>query len=125
MDKAKRKAIEAAGMQFTTVAEFLGLTPEEEAFIELRVAVSMAARRARIRRKLTQAQVARRINSTEPLVVKAEAGASDVSLDLMFRSLFAAGGTLADLLPKRSPRRARPAAKAKPVASREAAKDKK
>lgn len=34
MSKAKREALEAAGYKFTTVAEWLGLTPEQEAQVE-------------------------------------------------------------------------------------------
>lgn len=103
MRKEKREALEAAGVRFGTVAEFLGLTPEEEAIVELRVAVSMAVRRARERHNLTQIQVARKIKSTQARIAKIESDASDVSLDLMFRGLFAAGGSLADIAPKRKP----------------------
>jgi DNA-binding XRE family transcriptional regulator len=105
MRKEKREALEAAGVRFGTVAEFLGLTPEEEAIVELRVAVSMAVRRARERHNLTQAQVAKKIKSTQARIAKIESDASDVSLDLMFRGLFAAGGSLDDLAPKQRPAR--------------------
>jgi transcriptional regulator with XRE-family HTH domain len=105
--KEKQQALEAAGMRFTTVAEFLGLTPEEEALVELRVAVSVAARRARERNHLTQAQIARRIKSSQSRVNLIESGAPDVSLDLMFRGLFAAGGTLSDVLPTPKPKASR------------------
>jgi predicted XRE-type DNA-binding protein len=108
MRKEKREALEAAGVQFGTVSEFLGLTPEEEAIIELRVAVSMAVRRARERHNLTQAQVARKIKSTQSRVAKIESDASDVSLDLMFRGLFAAGGSLDDISLKRRTSRRKP-----------------
>lgn len=97
MRKEKQEALEAAGMQFTTVADFLGLTPEEEALVELRVAVSIAVRQARERNHLTQAQIAKRIKSSQSRVNLIEAGAQGVSLDLMFRGLFAAGGKLADV----------------------------
>ena len=38
MNKSKRDAITAAGFQIGDAAEFLGLTEEERAFVELRVA---------------------------------------------------------------------------------------
>jgi hypothetical protein len=37
------------------------------------------------------------LKTSQPRVAKIEAGSSDVSLDLMFRSLFALGGRLKDL----------------------------
>lgn len=39
MNKAKRAALKAAGYHFGTVAEFLGLTPEQEAQIEERIKI--------------------------------------------------------------------------------------
>jgi predicted transcriptional regulator len=46
---------------------------------------------------VTQSQLAKRIKSTQARVAKVEAGSPDVSLDLMFRSLFVAGGNLDDV----------------------------
>jgi DNA-binding XRE family transcriptional regulator len=97
MDKGKRDALEAAGFRVGTVDEFLGLDEQDRQFVELRVAVALAVRRARRRKKMTQAQLARAIGSTQARIAKMEAGSGEVSLDLMFRGLFGAGGTLADL----------------------------
>jgi hypothetical protein len=41
--------------------------------------------------------VARKLKSSQSRVAKMEAGAADVSLDLLFRGFFALGGTLKDL----------------------------
>jgi DNA-binding XRE family transcriptional regulator len=97
MDKKKREALEAAGFRVGTVEEFLGLDEQDRQLVELRVAVARAVRRARRRKKLTQAQLASSIGSTQARIAKMEAGSGEVSLDLMFRGLFGAGGTLADL----------------------------
>jgi predicted transcriptional regulator len=67
------------------------------AHVQLRVAVSRAVRALRKRQNLTQTQVARKPKTSQPCLAKIESGASDVSLDLMFRRLFAFGGTLKDL----------------------------
>ena len=40
MDSIKRQKLEAAGWKVGTVAELLELTPEEEAIVEIRVALS-------------------------------------------------------------------------------------
>jgi DNA-binding XRE family transcriptional regulator len=97
MDKIKRKALEAAGFQFGDAEDFLKLTKEERRLVELRLAVSRAVRRRRLKKRLTQQQLASRLNSSQSRVAKIEAGAADVSLDLMFRSLFTVGGGLSDL----------------------------
>lgn len=97
MNKGERKALEAAGFRVGTVAEFLGLTDEESRLVELRAALSRAIRRRRAIRGLTQKDVARLMKTSQPRVNRIEAGASDVSLDLMFRELFSLGGGLIDL----------------------------
>ena len=61
------------------------------------MAVSRAVRARREQQHLTQEQVARKLKSSQSRVAKLEAGAADVSLDLMFRGLFALGGSLKDL----------------------------
>jgi hypothetical protein len=97
MNKNKRQALEAAGWIVGDAEDFLELTAEERHLVELRVAVSRAVRALRERQHLTQAQVARKLKTSQPRFAKLESGASDVSLDLMFRGLFALGGTLKDL----------------------------
>lgn len=97
MENRKRKALEAAGFRLGDAEEFLGLSPEERRLVELRLAVSRAVRRLRQKRRLTQHELAARLGSSQSRVAKLEAGAGDVSLDLLFRSLFAVGGKLRDL----------------------------
>jgi hypothetical protein len=46
MEHIKRRKIEAAGGRVVTVAEFLQLTPEEEAIIEIRLALSKAVKKS-------------------------------------------------------------------------------
>jgi predicted XRE-type DNA-binding protein len=97
MESRKRKALESAGFRIGDAEEFLGLTQEERRLVELRLAVSRTVRRLRQKRRLTQHQLATRLGSSQSRVAKLEAGAGDVSLDLLFRSLFAVGGKLRDL----------------------------
>ncbi|MFN0006854.1 MAG: helix-turn-helix domain-containing protein [Planctomycetota bacterium] len=97
MNKAKRDRLEAAGWKFGSAAEFLGLTAEEDAFIEIKVNLVIALRRLRARRGWTQAQVARRIRSSQSRVAKMEAGDRLVSIDLLVRTLLALGATRKDL----------------------------
>jgi len=97
MKRGKRQALEAAGFIFEDAEDFLELTVEERRLVELRLAVSRAVRARREQQHLTQEQVAKKLNSSQSRVAKMEAGSTDVSLDLMFRGLFALGGSLEDL----------------------------
>jgi transcriptional regulator with XRE-family HTH domain len=97
MDKAKRKALGAAGFAVGDAADFLGLTEQESRMVELRLALGRAVRERRKLGKLTQRQLAARMGSSRSHVARIESAAEDVSLDLMFSGLFAAGGGLSDL----------------------------
>jgi len=97
MDNRKRKALESAGFRIGDAEDLVGLTEEERRLVELRLEVSRAVRRLRQKRRLTQNQLAAKLGSSQSRVAKLEAGAGDVSLDLLFRSLFAVGGKLRDV----------------------------
>jgi predicted XRE-type DNA-binding protein len=100
MNKKQRQALEAAGFRIGDYGDFLGLTEEERHLVELRLAVSRAVRERRQKMRLTQAQVATKMKSTQSRVAKIESSAPGISLELMFTGLFAVGGSLSDLVPK-------------------------
>ncbi len=50
MDKEKKARLEAHGWRVGTTEEFLGLTPEEAAYVELRLKLSDAVREFRKRK---------------------------------------------------------------------------
>jgi ribosome-binding protein aMBF1 (putative translation factor) len=102
MKEAKRKALEAAGWRVGDAAEFLGLSEQEEQLVALRVALARAVRRRRAAGGLSQHDLAARMKSSQSRVAKIEAGAAGVSLDLMFRGLFAAGGKISDVATART-----------------------
>jgi ribosome-binding protein aMBF1 (putative translation factor) len=93
MRKAKRMRLERAGWRVGSTREFLGLTDEEAAFIELKLSLAQSLRRERQRQGLTQMQLAKRLESSQSRVAKMEAGDRSVSLDLLVRSLLAIGTT--------------------------------
>lgn len=97
MDPNKRRRLEAQGWKAGTVQDFLDLSPEEALLIDIRarLAVALAARRQK--RKLTQAELARQVGSSQSRVAKMEAGDRSVSLDLLVRSLLTLGTTRQDL----------------------------
>jgi predicted XRE-type DNA-binding protein len=73
------------------VADFLALTPEEAAFVEIKFALSDALRAVRQGGELSQAQVAMQFGSSQSRVAKLEAGDPSVTLDLLIRALLALG----------------------------------
>ncbi len=97
MDTAKRKKLEAVGWRVGTADEFLGLTPEESAYVELKLALSQGLREWRTREGLTQAKLARRIGSSQSRIAKAEASDPGTSVDLLIRALLATGATQKDV----------------------------
>jgi predicted XRE-type DNA-binding protein len=97
MRKAKRTRLERAGWKVGTAQEFLGLTEEEAAFVELKLALARSLRRKRERKRLTQTELAELIESSQSRVAKMEAGDRTVSLDLLVRSLLAMGTTRREL----------------------------
>ena len=93
MNPEKLKRLRAAGWQAGTPKEFLKMTGEEAALVEIKLALTDAVRRTRIKRKLSQTGLAQRIKSSQSRVAKIEAGDASVSLDLIVRALFAVGAT--------------------------------
>lgn len=93
MNKAKQKRLEAAGWKVGTAVEFLGLSDEEAAIVELRLRLSDSVRVRRTRLGLSQAAFAKRLGSSQSRVAKMEAADPSVSLDLLLRALLALGAT--------------------------------
>ena len=97
MDANKRARLEARGWRVGSPDEFLGLAPEEAAYIEIRLALAESLRARRRAQKVTQVELARRMKSSQSRVAKIEAGDPSVSLDLLVRSLLALGASSEDL----------------------------
>ncbi len=97
MDAAKRQRLEAAGFRVGTVAEFLGLTPEENELVEIKVALSTALKKQRNEGKISQHQLAERIGSSQSRIAKMETGDPHVSIDLLVKALVASSMTRDEL----------------------------
>lgn len=107
MDESKRRRLEAAGYRVTNTQEFLGLSDEEMAYIDLRIALSDALQARRKAEGLTQRALATRMGSSQSRVAKMEARDESVSLDLLVRALLASGATVLDIADAIAPERAR------------------
>lgn len=97
MKSAKRKKLEAKGWKIGSADEFLNLSPEEAAYIELKLSLSSSLKKQRSRENLSQVDVAKIINSSQSRVAKMEAGDPSVSIDLLVKSLLALGISRKDL----------------------------
>jgi ribosome-binding protein aMBF1 (putative translation factor) len=97
MKPAKKLRLEDAGFKVASADEFLALTPEESALVALRLSLADEVRRRRLRLHCSQTELARRIGSSQSRIAKLEAAESDVSLDLLFKALFATGAQRRDL----------------------------
>ena len=97
MREEKRRRLEAQGWRVGTTAEFLGLSPEKSAYVELKVRLAEGLRALRRRQSLTQADLAKRLQSSQSRIAKMEAGDPSVSLDLLIRSLLTLGASRRDL----------------------------
>ncbi len=86
------KTIEQLGWKDGTVAEFLDLTPEESALIEMKLALSRHLRERRAA-SMTQNELAEKISSSQSRIAKAESGHSSVSMELLVRAILATGAT--------------------------------
>jgi predicted XRE-type DNA-binding protein len=97
MRKAKQQVLEAHGWRVGSAADFLELTQEEAAVVELKLRLSDALRTRRTKLRLSQEAVAERLGSSQSRVAKMEAGDASVSLDLLLRALVRLGATPNDV----------------------------
>jgi ribosome-binding protein aMBF1 (putative translation factor) len=97
MDAAKRKRLERAGWKVGSAQEFLNLSPEEAAYVEVKLNLAKQLSKRRKSLRLTQVALAKKIRSSQSRVAKMEAGDPSVSIDLLVRSLLALGETPANL----------------------------
>jgi DNA-binding XRE family transcriptional regulator len=93
----KKKKLESKGWKVGNADEFLGLSPEESAYIELKLKLAESLRKTRVNLHLTQQKLATLLDSSQSRVAKMEAGDPSVSIDLMIRSLIELGVSNRDL----------------------------
>jgi len=97
MRSTKKERIQKKGWKVGSVEEFLDLSPEESAYIEMKLRLSESLRNRRKRRRLSQVQFAKMIKSSQSRVAKMEGGDPSVSIDLLIRSLLALGASNREL----------------------------
>ena len=97
MIKDKRKRLDRRGWRTGTVDEFLDLSSDESAYIELKLDLGDALRGQRLRGGETQSWLANRLETSQSRMARMEAGDPSVSLDLLIRALLTMGLSRKDL----------------------------
>ena len=97
MRASKQKKLEAKGWRVGDASDFLDLTAEEAAYIELKLELATGLRARREKQAITQKQLAALIESSQSRVAKMEGGDPSVSLDLLIKTLLALGATRKEL----------------------------
>ena len=93
MKQGKKKQLKAHGWKVGDATEFLGLSEEESAFIEMKLSLAENLRNLRRDRKISQVQLAKLLGSSQSRVAKMEAGDPTVSVDLLLKGMLALGAT--------------------------------
>jgi predicted XRE-type DNA-binding protein len=111
--KEARKAarLEGAGWKTVTVQDFLGLSDDDMAIIEVKVALAKRLRTQRTRAGLSQVEVAKIVRSSQPRVAKMEAADKTVSIDLLVKALVKTGVSVQEIgrsLERIAPPKAKP-----------------
>ncbi|NKB32607.1 MAG: helix-turn-helix domain-containing protein [Pseudomonadales bacterium] len=97
MKASKRRKLESKGWRVGSAKDFLHLSPEEAAYVELKFALSNTLRERRTKKNLSQVEVARIVKTSQSRIAKMEAGDPSVSIDLLIKSLLALGASPKEL----------------------------
>ena len=97
MKATRAKRLRRAGWRVGSAREFLGLSASEATIVEVRLALSESMRKRRVRQRLSQADLAARLGSSQSRVAKMEAADPTVSIDLLVRSLVVLGAKPKDI----------------------------
>jgi predicted XRE-type DNA-binding protein len=91
MDAKKRKQIVAAGYQITDSAGWLGLTPQEETIVNMRVNLALEIERVRKAANLTQQALAEKIGTQQSGVARMLKNPTTATIDSLIRTLLILG----------------------------------
>ena len=97
MKKATKQKLEKAGLKVGTVTELLGLSPEDEKIVEIRLQLADLLTRRRTAKRLTQKVVSARMGTSQSRLAVAEQGGEGTSLDYLVRGLLVVGATPKDI----------------------------
>jgi len=93
MKQSKKTALEKAGWRVGNTGDFLELSEEEVAYIEMKLLLVQKLRALRQTKKMSQTELAKLIGSSQSRVAKMESGDPSVSTDLLLKAMLALGAT--------------------------------
>ncbi len=96
LDSKKAARIKAMGGRVTTVEEWLDITPEEVAIIDMKIRLGEVLKARRKKKRLSQDRVAKILNTSQGRVSKMEKG--QASLEQLAWSLLVLGGSKQELV---------------------------
>ena len=76
-----------AGFKVGSAADFLRLSDEEQALVAMKLELVDGVKALRAEQRITQAELANGLGSSQSRVAKLEAGDRSVSIDLLMRAL--------------------------------------
>ena len=91
MDAKKRKQLVAAGYQITDSAGWLGLTPQEETIVNMRVNLALEIERVRKAANMTQQALAEKIGTQQSGVARMLKNPTTATIDSLIRTLLILG----------------------------------
>lgn len=97
MNATKKKKLEAAGFSVGGAQDFLGLTDEEMAYVEIKRSLSVNLQVQRKKKRLTQTAAAKLLHTSQSRIAKMESADKSVSIDLLIRANLALGATTREL----------------------------
>ena len=97
MKTAKLERLQAVGWKVGSAEDFLQLSDDEARLVALKLSLISAVKKSRVKRKLSQIDLAQRMKSSQSRIAKIEAGDRSVSLDLIVRALIASGATTREI----------------------------
>ena len=97
MNNARKAKLKGKGWRSGSAADFLGLSPEESYFVDLKLKLADALRERRTKRGISQEELAALVGSSQSRIAKMERGDASVSIDLLVRSLLAMGAKPKDV----------------------------
>lgn len=97
MNNSKIERLKAQGWEVGNASDFLGLSNEERAFIDLKIALTKRLKELRISQNISQESLAKKIKSSQSRISKIEACDTSVSLDLILKTMFSLGATNQDI----------------------------
>ena len=91
MDARKQKKLQAAGWKLGNEEDFLGMSPEEAAYLKVKLTLAREVEAQRQKAGLSQTALAAKLKTRQPNIARLEGAPESVSIDALFKTLLALG----------------------------------